>query len=220
MSYNVTDFNMTNEIQMHLLETPNSGASYSSGLYTSTEVAAAINYRLRDFYKRTGCVTKRVTDITTNANTTDQNMPNDVIDIIRVAYPNSSGTVSSILPGSELEQDLFQTDTYGSNAAIDVPQTYTLDVSGVLQLNMLPPPNASRTIDYVYVPQPTTLPTTPDGTLIECPTDFTPYIKYGALATLFGKSGETYDPVRAQLCEQIYELGVQLARQWVSGNLD
>lgn len=220
MSYNVTDFQLTNEIQMALLETPNNGSSYSSGLYTASEVAAALNYRLRDFYKRTGIAIKRSTDYNTNANAVSQNLPVDIVDVVRVAYPDSNGDVVAIVPGSQLEEDIFTSDTYGSNAAIDVPQVYTLDVSGVLQLNLLPPPDASRTLDFVYVPQPTSLPSSPDGTLLECPTDFTPYIKYGALATLFGKSGETYDPMRAALCEQLYELGVQVARQWVTGNLD
>ncbi len=220
MGYNVTDFQLTNEIQIALLETPNSGSSYSSGLYTSTEVAAALNYRLRDFYKRTGVTIKRSTDYSTNRDQVSQNLPNDVIDVVRVAYPDASGNVVAIIPGSQLEEDIFTSDTYGVDAAVEVPQVYTLDVSGVLQVNLLPPPDDSRTLDYVYVPQPTSLPTTPDGTLLECPTDFSPYIKYGALATLFGKSGETYDPMRAQVCEQFYELGIQVARQWVTGNLD
>lgn len=212
MAYTVTDQDITNEMQVTLLETPNEGASYGSGLYTASEVAAALNYRLRDFYKRTGLVTKRTTDTGTNANQAEQNLPGDVIDILRVAYPDINGNTIAIMPGSATEADMFLSDEFGSNSAVDLPATFTLDTSGVLQILLLPPPNDNRAIDYVYVAQPTSLPTAPDGTHLECPDDFTPYIKYGALADLFGKTGETYDPVRAGMCEQLYELGVQMAK--------
>ncbi len=55
------------------------------------------------------------------------------------------------------------------------------------------------------------------ATTFSIPDDLTPFVKYGALADLFGKSGETYDPFREQICQQLYELGIDVARAWVSG---
>lgn len=217
MSYSVTDSNLCNEIQMTLIETPNSGVSYGSGLYTSAEVAARLNYRLRDFYKRTKIVTKRdATNYAANANQREQNLPLDCIDVIRVAYPDTNGSVVALMPESIGATDMLVNDLWDSNAAVDQPGSYSLDNAGVKQLSFLPPPATARTVDFVYVPQPTTLASTPDTTLIECPDDFTPYLKWGVLADLFGKSGETYDPVRAGICNQLYELGVQMARLMVS----
>ncbi len=221
MAFSVTDFNICNTIQYHLLETPNGGVSYSSGLYITTEVSYDLNYRIKDFYKRTGLVVKH--DGVNNssiANQTDQNMPMDVIDLLRVAYPDVNGNIQPILRGSLEEETAYVGNLYGSAAAVDVPSIYTLDVSGVLQMSFFPPPNSSRVIDLTYVAQPTSLPTVPNGTLIEIPDDFTPYIKYGALADLFNKSGEVYDPFRAQICEQMYQLGIDVAKTWIEAATD
>jgi hypothetical protein len=43
------------------------------------------------------------------------------------------------------------------------------------------------------------------------PASFLPYVKYGVLARVFGRDGETRDPLRAQYCAARYQEGVNLA---------
>ena len=126
-----------------------------------------------------------------------------------------------VLKGSNLEADWSKGDLFGANAAVSIPNIYTLEVSDVLKIALLPPPNAARRLDYIYTPYPTTLsaPTTSiDGGTVELPDDFTPFLKYGILADMFGKTGEAHDPAREQLCNQLYELGIELARMQNNAN--
>jgi hypothetical protein len=43
------------------------------------------------------------------------------------------------------------------------------------------------------------------------PDDFTWAVKFGALADLLGKDGQSYDPARAEYCEQRWQEGIELA---------
>jgi hypothetical protein len=82
----------------------------------------------------------------------------------------------------------------------------------------MPPPDANSFARFHYTSVPTNLPSPPDMTILEISDDLTPFIKYGALADLFGKSGETYDPLRKQVCEELFELGVEAAQSFVRGS--
>ena len=90
----VTDQQVYNEIQYHLLETPNNGASYGSGLYTTAEVVARTNYRLNLFNKLTNInTTLNVTQAVT-ANTKSQDvssLASDLIDLLEVSLIPASG---------------------------------------------------------------------------------------------------------------------------------
>ena len=100
-----------------------------------------------------------------------------------------------------------------------MPYFYSIDTSKALCVNLFPAPSsAAVTLQLKYLPQLGTLPSTPNGTALNLPDDFTPFIKYGTLADLFGKTGETYDPARASICEQLFQLGVDTAKSWISGS--
>ena len=80
----MTDINFYTTLQYHLVETTDGGITYGSGLYNSTEVLARLNFRLKEFYKRTNLVTARDITISTVANTRDQDYPATMIDVIRL----------------------------------------------------------------------------------------------------------------------------------------
>jgi len=214
----LTDQNLHNEIQYHLLETPNSGSSYGSGLYTSAEVQARINLRLNELSKRTGFNATRSTAISSTANVQTQSVPADFMDMIRVSFADTNGVKHVIPRGSTTEANKLIQDIVGSDAAVDVPYIYTTDTGdGVPGIVLYPPPSASRTLDYIYLQRPTALNSTPNGTALGLPKDLCPFVKYGALADLFNKTGEAYDPERAGLCQQLFELGVQLVQSYTYG---
>jgi hypothetical protein len=126
-----------------------------------------------------------------------------------------------ILRGSELEADWFKRDLQGANAAVSIPNLFTMEVADVLKVALLPPPSEVKILDYVYTPYPVThsAPTTSiSGSSVEVPDDFTPFVKYGVLADLFGKTGEAHDPQRSQICQQLFELGIEVARMINNAN--
>ena len=216
----ITDQNLYNEIQGTLMETQDNGATYSSGLYTVAEVVARLNYRLDLFNKLSNIQT---TVSYTNNALTDARKAQDystqasnVIDILSVFYTSDNGTTWYAIPrGSSFEADVMLT----TQAATTLPLLWTLDTAQVQNINFFPPPSFSSgqgKLGLMYVPKIGTMPTTPDGTTISMPDDFTPFVKYGVLADLFMKSGESYDPVRGEICESLFQLGIEAARGWIS----
>jgi hypothetical protein len=81
----MTDQDFFSVIQYHLLEPADGGIEYQSELYTDDELVSRTNFRLRDFYKRTNVVTARDITISTVANQRDQDHPDDMIGVIRLA---------------------------------------------------------------------------------------------------------------------------------------
>lgn len=219
MSYNVTDRQLYNILQYTLIETPNNGASFGSNLYTVTEVTARANYRLDLFNKLSGIFTKNAVTDTVASTVRNQVAVNlaDLIDILEVSYNSGTGW-NVIPPGSATEADSFITDQVGAGASVTIPFFYTLDTAPLMSISLYPPPSSAGTLRMAYIPKIGLLPTVPDGTSITLSNDFTPYIKYGILADLFGKSGETYDPIRAQVCEQLFQVGAEVAKSWISGS--
>lgn len=217
--YTITDALFYNLIQYTLLETPNNGVSFGSGLYSTTELTKSANYRLDLFNKLTSMqVASNVVDpVTLDVKNQVATNVTDAIDILEVAYKPSS-TWHIIPPGSANEADAYVGDQVGTNAAVEVPYFYTIDTTPLLTISLYPPPNASGSLRMRYVQKIGLLPSTPDGTTIRLADDFVPYVKFGVLADMFRKSGETYDPLRADICEQLFELGAEVGRAWVSGS--
>lgn len=80
----MTDHDLYTLVQYHLIEPTDGGLTYTSDLYTPTEVAARTNFRLKEFYKRTNVITARDITLSTSPNERDQAYPDDMIDIIRL----------------------------------------------------------------------------------------------------------------------------------------
>jgi hypothetical protein len=215
----VTDQNLCNELQFHLLETPNNGASYGSGLYTAAEVAGRLNFRADLFNKLTDVYLSTATANATSG-TKSQDLSSAVstfIDLVDVFYSSDNGTTYTQIPeGSSIEGDKYITD----QTAVALPSFYTLDTASVLTLIFFPAPTftgSNGKIKFLYSARLGTLPATPNGSSFSIPDDFTPFIKYGALADLFMKSGETYDPARANIAEALFQLGVEATKGWLTG---
>lgn len=212
----VNDKQLYNGIQYTLLEIPNNGLSYGSGLYTPSEVAGRTNYRLDLFQKLTGIKAKsNITDTATSGvrNQVATNLT-DIVDIIEVSYNDGNGW-NTLPRGSAAEADSY---TSNQSLTATVPSFYTIDLAPLLSICLYPAPSGAGTIRMTYTPRIDTLPIVADGTNVPLPDDFVPYIKFGVLADLFNKAGETFDPQRAQLCESLYQLGVQVAQSAVNGS--
>ncbi len=213
----VTATQIYSEIAYTLIESPTDGSTNpTSGLWTTSAIMARVNYRCLEFNKRTGVYVKNaISQATTNA-VRDISIPTDCIDLLQVNYRTTSTSTSGTIPkGSVYEADLFISNEITS---APTPTIYTIEDSNILSISLIPPPDSSsNSCVYTYIAQPPTLPSPPDSTPLVIPDDMTPFIKYGALADLFGKSGETYDPQRQEICLSLYELGVDMARHWVSG---
>lgn len=227
MAYVVTGQSLYNDIMYTLLESADAGAAEpTSGLYTRAEVMARLNYRMTEFNQQTGMRIQdgyiggsgfTFTTVSTPNTTRDVDIPTDCIDIIQVAVESATGNaIYTVIPqGSMMEADFLIPDE--TTAVTTMPTIWVQDIESAQKIAVIPPPSTARQVRYLYVVRPTALASPPDTTVTEIVDDWTPFVKFGALADLFGKSGETYDPERQALCEQLYQLGVDVANSMIRG---
>lgn len=210
-TYNFPTCELLEEIQMHLLETPNEGASWSSGIWTLTEVMNSLNRRISRFLMETGVLQEHTT-IAVAANVDWVDLPSDLIDIRRVAW--DTGSTIAELP----REDSFSADsalpTWETTGA-SAPVAYTQFPEESLRIQLIRESTSAGTVDLIYVRNPGTVER--NCLPMPIPDEWAVYVKYGVLADLFGKEGEGNDPERAAYCESRYEEGVALARLLLSG---
>ena len=84
---------------------------------------------------------------------------------------------------------------------------------GTATLTLVPPPDAAGQVHLLVVPLPE--PITGDGDPLTVGDLWEPFILAGALARMFAKPGQAYNPQRRDQAAAIFEFGVSLALQRV-----
>lgn len=212
-SQTVSDQDVLDEMQYHTLETPNQGASLSTDVWTIDEWIRALNARLAMFMQETKLVVIRKTFATTiGVSRYDLNTLLDTgnMKLHRVAWVADADGKSHGL----CEADLFQYDNFlpSWTTTPGTPEAYVEESLPTQTVEIIPAPDAAGELDILYTDLATQLPTTPDGTVLGIPNDFTPYIKWGALADLLSKEGQAHDPFRAEYAETRFQEGIILAK--------
>jgi len=218
MAY-LTDAILLNEVQYDLIEAPDSGATFPSGLWTAAEVLAQLNDAQRLYVKATRIMVGR-SNFTVAA--LDQRIDieaigglEDVVQIIRVSYVTSDGVFHEI-PAT----DLFGAD-HGRPAwageTASVPLAHTVTDGLTTELIFIPAPTDQGTVWLHFIPRLPTLDLSFGGQVLAMPSEFTLGVKWKLLATLLGKPGRAQDVQRAALCEQRYQDMVTLGKELVEG---
>lgn len=212
-SQTVSDQDVLDEMQFHTLETPNQGASLGSDIWTIAEWVRVLNARLAQFMMETKLVVTRQTFATVIGQSQyDLNALLDTGNMMlhRVAWVADADGFSHGLG----EADLFQYDNFLPTwtTTPGTPESYVEESLPTQTIEIIPAPDAAGVLDILYTDLAAQLPATPDGTVLGIPNDFTPYIKWGALADLLSKEGQAHDPVRAAYAESRFREGVVLAK--------
>ena len=207
----ITEQAILNVMQRHMLETPNNGASLSSDIWTIGEWVDYLNDRAF-LFRRLGLVLNNDT-FSTVIGTSQYNLLTQVSTVLlkvhRVAWLNATGVSFGLARRPLSEYDNLLPSWVDTN---DTPEAWLPTEEGSDDIiEVVPAPIAAGTLDVTSMQEPTTLPQVADGTILGAPTDFTPYIKWGALAEILKKEGQGHDPVRAAYCEQRFQEGLILA---------
>jgi hypothetical protein len=230
--YTVTDAQLYTLLQYHLLEpTPTPPLPWTgvSAQFTADDLISAVQRRRDELFSVTGCT---ITRRTVPAIAGRIVLPDTVIDIRRVAYlpnfPQCQGygcgaygmgpygiSVPSLVGASN--SILWPEDTWGEQS---FDPTYTLNPAGI-PMRYLQSTQPPLTFDTDRAPAwggfyelltieagPLLSATTP--TLLGIPDDWTPILKWGALADLLSRESNAKDLPRAQYCEARYRMGLKL----------
>jgi len=146
----ITIDSILDEIQYHLVETVNSGISYSSEQWTRDEVLNYVRNRQNQFLKDTAILLKRA-DIVYVPAQLDQPLPDDWVITQRVVWADDDGTYKE-LPRT----DAWDAD-YGDPSWIattkEKPEVYMDEELPSLELRIAPIPTSVGTPNVLYVYQ-------------------------------------------------------------------
>jgi len=202
----VTDRALLEEIQYTVIEAPDLGATWASGLWTVTEVLAYANQRQYRFMKDTEIVLS-TSSITANTGAGNSfALPTDWISTYRAGWKQS--TTYRPLQRSDTWQADHAIPTWEATAG--TPKLFMDAETPTLTIQIAPAPDTNGTIELIYVALTTLLDRS--GVNLTVPDEFAPYIKWGILADMLSKVGRGQDLDRAGYCEQRFSEGIALAQ--------
>lgn len=206
-----TESQVYNQIQYHVLEPPDSGATWPSALWTLEEITRYMNQR-QDRLLRLTHLQVGLADITVTAGDNLYDLHDDLIRVIRVLWYPASGGSYELTDGDSWEADHGIPDwTTNDNP----PKLYYVEPT--LNIRIVPLPNEGGTLQVFYVPIGAQFDGT--GEVFTVPDEFVPTVKYGVMADMLSKVGRAMDP-RAEYCRQRFALGVQVANMLLAGGYD
>jgi hypothetical protein len=223
----VRDQAVLSEIQYAVIEPPDGGASWPSGLWTRDEVLGALNQRqdrlLRESLLLVGVATIQVSqfdgaaevdlpDAVVNGEGVIQ-LPADWLATFAVVWRGTDGTVRDLLRTDTFEADHYDQAWAGESGT---PLFYLDHDLGNRFMRIAPYPlvDSAGTIELWYIP----LGAPMNGAeILTVPDELAPTLKYGVLADLLGKDGRARDPIRAEYCEQRFQMGIEAATLILDG---
>jgi hypothetical protein len=207
----ITDQALLSQIQLALVEPPDGGISWPSGLWRKEEVLSLLNQRqdrlLFDTLLQVG-----IANLTVTAGTSRVALPADWLHSVDLVWRGDDGVVQELVRSTTFEADQIIT-TWESTQS--TPLVYIETEADHLQVIIAPEPDVNGTIELLYVPIGDEC--GGEGTLLTVPDEVRHGVKYGVLADLLSKDGRGKDPGRSQYCEQRYDLCVQACRQLLEG---
>lgn len=206
--WNVTDRELIYEAEYHLLENAgvDANGTFSTIMFSVTQLLNALNDRQRRFIRDTGCIVTRATNAVIPG-TSRYTLPTDYIKSARLTFQPVGSTIYALFEVDAWELDQGMTDWAYNTAA---PTMYHESTTPTLTIELGKVPNGNGTLCLMYHALSTIL--TGVGDPLSIPDEFAWGIKYGAMADLLGSDGEGCDPKRATYCEQRYDQAVELAR--------
>lgn len=207
--YDVTDQQILSSIQLSLLEPDTRGASYQSGIWSSSQVIQYLNDRQRRFLSESG-VSVMVAYQAGQANESRYAVPQNLIGLRRVAWANSATPMSYVeLPratGWELDHGVSGWPTKTAPS----PEVYTEDHLPSLTISVNPIPTDAGWMEIIATAQGRQV--DGSGLFLSIPDDYTPYLAWGVRADMLAGEYEGNDPKRAEHCQSRFDEGVELAR--------
>lgn len=209
-----TDQQLLNEVQYSVIEEPNSGAYFSTEIWTIDEVAGYMNDRIKRFVSETriSLVHETLPSVVDQGLYDLNDLDDDLIDLHRVAWLDTSSV------SYELQRrDKFSFDhmlaTWGTTSGI--PKGYSIVTEPQMTIQLVPAPADVGTLDFLYTAVTTVVSNT--GVTIPVPADFCPAIKWGVLADMLKKDGPAHDMARSDYCEMRFTEGIELAKILLRG---
>ena len=206
----VTDRQLVSEIEYHLVEPQGLSAWAGTDQFTLPQVLGAIERRRNQFLAETGCVVTEDSVAVPSSANGRITLEDDIITVRRAVLVDG-GTYYPLRPSDERSA----TSLRRGFSTPGPPTSFSVASTPQLVLQIYPPPPNTSSLEILVVRSGPALDTTANGgagTILGIPDDLAWAVKWGALSDLLRGDAST-DLQRADECEELYRLGVQLAKQ-------
>lgn len=208
LGYNLTTRDSITSLQYSLLEPPTPIAWTGTSMYTLTDLTTALQNRRNQFLVDTNAILSTLDFPIVPPPIPRQVLPDTVINIARAAYKDVDGNRSSLFENLEFNATAYDPDWAISPAT---PDLYSVIATPPVTIQLIPPPNDIGTLELVIVQAPNNLDPTDAGNLVNVPDNFEWVLRWGVLADLLLREGESHDPVRGQYALSRYNHGIKVA---------
>lgn len=202
------DRDLVAEMQIHLLEPVSPTVWTGSTQFTLADLVGALQRRRDQFLLETGAILTRTTLPISAPPAGRVTLPDSYIDIRRLAWKSTAGVYTHLWRDDEHGLSSFLPDW---SIEPKTPQAFSVSAARPFELQLAPPPLDEGALDVVSVQAGAALDPAA-GVLLGVPDDYSWVVKWGALADLLGREGESRDAARAVYCESRWKSGIALAK--------
>lgn len=205
----VKDSDLCSVMLYHLLEPQlNAGTYVGTDMFQLADFTKALERRRNQFLLEAGMVLTRQVLNWPAPPISRSPIDDRTIALRRVAWIDPGGVFTTLWRSSEWSASAYNRGW--ENAPGVAPSEYSTAAEPSVTLQVIPPPQNSGQVELLSILAGATL--NPSvGVLLGIPDDFSWVVKWGALADMLRKTGQSHDELRASYCEQRYNEGVALA---------
>lgn len=207
LGYTLTDRDLIIDIQNHFLEPPSGDSWAGTEQFDIDDLTNALQQRRDQFLAETGVRVTRFLQATVTGDRED--LPDTVIDVRRLVWNRDADGLNFQL----WREDEWNMTAFDQSwpAGANPPIAYSVTATPPITIQLLPPPTGvPAELDLIVVQSGAALDPSV-GVPLGIPDDLAWIIKWGAMADLLAKSGQSRD-LRAQFCEERYQAGLQVAK--------
>lgn len=215
LNFNITDRQMIAEIQYHLLEPADPTTWTGTTMFTLDDITQSLQRRRNQFLSETGCVLTQSTQIVAPAPIGREQLADTFIDVRRVAW-KAALPLTDVIPLWRQDEWSYNAYKPGWSVNPSTPTSYSVIGTPPLQIQLSPVPIDAGELDILSVRTGADFNPSAGATLLGVPDNLAWVVKWGTLSDLFSKDGESRDNGRAAYCEQRWQDGCEIARQFVT----
>lgn len=207
-AYTLRDVDAIGFMQYMLME-PYSPSSFTtlSEMWSGTEIIQALQRARDEFLDASGCVLTERPIIVPGGGSDIVSLPDTVMSVRRAVWKDQLGNYTQMWPSDER---MFVT----ANLTPGTPTSYSIVSLPELSLRLSPTPLDSGTLYLLTVESGAALDPTANanaGTVLGIPDDLVWGVRSKAMAILLRKEGPARDPARAEACEELFDMAVEIA---------
>lgn len=172
--------------------------------------AKALEAKYNQYQQLTSLVLKQQ-EFNIPANQHVVSLPDDLIDIRRISFVDEFIEYSL----DEADEESIHLNCDALNE-FGTPQFYSIVYDDTKNLHIHPAPSVVGKLKLIYISAATEADLEDENVILNLPNNLVPYIKYGILADIFSNEGVFNDPIRAAYCQQRWEEGILIGRNYNS----